>query len=113
MSGCFDIEVPTFDIEISSFLCASISKHADRDFDIEVQTFDIEVTIVPVIEVKTLTFDIEGLVFDIVHISISGILLRYRSLARFQMPTRGSRSGSRYSSVFQRSTSKLEDLKSN
>jgi hypothetical protein len=24
------------------------------------------------------------LVFDIVHISISGILLRYRSLARFQ-----------------------------
>ena len=41
--------------------------------------------IVPDIEAKTLTFDIEGLVFDIVHISISGILLRYRSLARFQM----------------------------
>ena len=40
--GCFDIEVLTFDIEVSSFLCASISKHAD--FDIEVQTFDIEVT---------------------------------------------------------------------
>ena len=41
--------------------------------------------IVPDIEAKSLTFDIEGLVFDIVHISISGILLRYRSLARFQM----------------------------
>ncbi len=39
---CFDIEVPTFDIEVFSFLCASISKHAD--FDIEVHTFDIEVT---------------------------------------------------------------------
>ena len=37
--GCFDIEVLTFDIEVSSFLCASISKHAN-----EVQTFDIEVT---------------------------------------------------------------------
>jgi hypothetical protein len=41
--------------------------------------------IVPDIEAKPLTFDIEGLVFDIVHTSISGILLRYRSLARFQM----------------------------
>jgi hypothetical protein len=33
----------------------------------------------PDIEAKPLTFDIEGLVFDIVHISISGILLRYRT----------------------------------
>ncbi len=40
--------------------------------------------IVPDIEAKTLTSDIEGLVFDIVHISISGILIRYPSLARFR-----------------------------
>ncbi len=38
------------------------------------------------LEAKTLTFDMESLVFDIVHILISGILLRYGSLARFQMP---------------------------
>jgi hypothetical protein len=40
--GCSDIEVPTFNIEVSLFLCASILEHAD--FDIEVQTFDIKVT---------------------------------------------------------------------
>ncbi len=40
--GCFNIEVLTFDIKVSSFLCALISKYAD--FNIEVQTFDIEVT---------------------------------------------------------------------
>ncbi len=41
--------------------------------------------IVPDIKAKPLTFDIEGLVFDIVHILISGNSLRNRSLARFQM----------------------------
>ncbi len=44
-----DIEVPTFDIEVSSLLCASesISKYADFDIEVlVVQTFifDIEVT---------------------------------------------------------------------
>ncbi len=41
--------------------------------------------IVPDIEAKPLTFNIEVLVFNIVHISILGILLQYRGLARFQM----------------------------
>jgi hypothetical protein len=38
--------------------------------------------IVPDIEAKTLTFDIEGLVFDIVHISISGIFASISKLGK-------------------------------
>ncbi len=58
-SVCFDIgSMPT-----------SISKSRYRSTDLPISKLHI----VPDIEAKTLTFDIEGLVFDIVHISISGI----------------------------------------
>ncbi len=42
----------------------------------------LKLHIVPDIEAKTLTFDIEGLVFNIVHISISGIFASISKLGK-------------------------------
>jgi hypothetical protein len=53
----------------------------------------LHIVLVPDIEAKSLTFDIEGLVFDIVHISISGI---FASISKLGKLPDGSENGANF-----------------